>query len=547
MSPSINTAADRVAKAYDEVPYPGRAYQQTHPDRLATMATLFGMQPAPVERCRVLEIGCGDGANLIGMAFSLPESSFTGFDVSACAIEKGRRTVDALSLANIKLDRLDLRDVEPGFGEFDYIIAHGMYSWLPSELREKILGIAQETLTANGVAYVSYNTYPGGHLRTLCREMMLFHNAAGSSGPLARVEEGLELLRLVCDSRRKLNSRQSEESESPSTRHKLAGGSFAAHDDPYTAFVLAEVERLRERCSSDVFHDEFAPVYQPFYFHEFAANAGRHGLQFLAEANLHDMWIAGLSPEVSALLGRFPADIIRREQYMDFFRFRCFRQTLLCHEGVQLDREVKPDAMRSFRVASCVRSTNPNPDLLSEAAEQFSGPRSSSVVTAHPLAKSALWRLSGCWPDSLAFSELLESACSLCGRSADERAAAELSEIVLRTCAAGLTELHTYRPRLMVQGGERPVASPLVRLELEHQTGVTTLLHTNIRISGLLERRLILLLDGTRDRAALLRELSDFVQSPDAFGELADSPIEITPEDLERGLADLARLGLLLQ
>ena len=79
---------------YDELPYPGSAFAQTHPDRLATLATLFGMTPAPVERCRVLELGCGDGGNLIPMAFALPESRFTGVDLATTAIARGQQLID---------------------------------------------------------------------------------------------------------------------------------------------------------------------------------------------------------------------------------------------------------------------------------------------------------------------------------------------------------------------------------------------------------------------------------------------------------------------
>src|SRR6476661_8295153 len=121
---------------YDELPYPGSAFAQTHPDRLATLATLFGMTPAPVERCRVLELGCGDGGNLIPMAFGLPESRFTGVDLATTAIARGQQLIDQVGLANIRIQNADLMDLDSGFGEYDYIIAHGLYSWVPPQVRE---------------------------------------------------------------------------------------------------------------------------------------------------------------------------------------------------------------------------------------------------------------------------------------------------------------------------------------------------------------------------------------------------------------------------
>src|SRR3954464_2394603 len=123
---------------YDDVPYPSIPYPQTHPDRLATLATLFGMRPAPVERCRVLELGCGDGSNLVPMALVLPESRFLGLDLAGEPIRRGRATIDALGLRNVELRQEDLRAFAGGADaeqeSFDFIVAHGVYSWVPEDV-----------------------------------------------------------------------------------------------------------------------------------------------------------------------------------------------------------------------------------------------------------------------------------------------------------------------------------------------------------------------------------------------------------------------------
>src|SRR6185436_9013135 len=116
---------------YDELPYPGSAFAQTHPDRLATIATLFGMAPAPVERCRVLELGCGDGGNLIPMAYTLPGSEFLGIDAGGRGIAIGQDRAVAVGLTNLRLQHLDMLDTAIQLGKFDYIVSHGVYSWVP--------------------------------------------------------------------------------------------------------------------------------------------------------------------------------------------------------------------------------------------------------------------------------------------------------------------------------------------------------------------------------------------------------------------------------
>jgi len=116
---------NQTPNAYDEVLYPGLAHFETHPDRLATTAALFGMQTAPLEKCRVLELGCGDGTNLISMAYGLPESEFVGID-AARAIAAGNQMIEDLALKNVRLQQLDLMDFKTDTATFDFIIAHGV-------------------------------------------------------------------------------------------------------------------------------------------------------------------------------------------------------------------------------------------------------------------------------------------------------------------------------------------------------------------------------------------------------------------------------------
>ena len=141
--------------SYDELSYPGQAVAQTHPDRLAVMAKLFGMAPAPLSGCRVLELGCASGANLIPMAEQMPDASFVGLDLSSRQIADGQAVIAALGLQNIELKQLDISDANDSLGKFDYIIAHAVYSWVPPEVQDKVLAICNANLAPSGVAYVS--------------------------------------------------------------------------------------------------------------------------------------------------------------------------------------------------------------------------------------------------------------------------------------------------------------------------------------------------------------------------------------------------------
>ena len=166
---------DVTTSTYDDVPYESNPFPQTHPDRLATIASFFGVTPPPVANARVLELGCAAGGNIIPIAVVHPESKVTGIDLSARQIDDGRAVVDALELKNIDLQQKSISDIDPSFGEFDFIICHGVYSWVPDEVQTDILRISKENLAENGIAYVSYNTYPGWHMRGMIRDMMKFH------------------------------------------------------------------------------------------------------------------------------------------------------------------------------------------------------------------------------------------------------------------------------------------------------------------------------------------------------------------------------------
>src|SRR5262245_44043390 len=167
--------SDATLATYDELPYESNPFAETHPDALATAATLFGLDPPLVEACRVLELGCASGGNLLPMAEALPGSHFVGLDLSRCQIEDGRQIVQALGLPNLELCHLSITDVGPDFGPFDYILCHGVYSWVPPAVQDKILEICSRHLTPQGVAYISYNTYPGWRAKAILRDLLCYH------------------------------------------------------------------------------------------------------------------------------------------------------------------------------------------------------------------------------------------------------------------------------------------------------------------------------------------------------------------------------------
>ena len=482
---------------YDEVPYPGYTHPQTHPDRLATIGTVFGMRPAAIDHCRVLELGCGDGSNLVPMAFSLTGSEFVGMDLAATAVAKGQRAVAELGLKNIALRREDILAFPKGLGKFDYIIAHGIYSWAPGNVRDALLRICREHLQPHGVAFVSYNAYPGGHLRNMVRDMMFFH-LRGVEGSQERLSQAMALVQFM--SRAKENH------------------------DVYARFLQEEFDQMVERSAGHLYHDELSEIYEPVYFHQFAGHGHQYGLQYVGEADFMEMQDHLFTEATRKVLNGLSENRIAWEQYLDFLKCRRFRQTLLCHAEVSL--QVKPGAevIRSFHLASMAKAASPNANLSDRSVVKFSGKKTASVETNLPSAKAALARLGSIWPQALRLEELGE---------ANDPA---LCEVLFQTYRTGLLELHTHHPTYSTTPSERPVASPLARWQLQNGLNATSAWHQSVEVGDAIGKFLIGLLDGSRDRAMLVDELR-------RFGGTLTGNVE---EQLERNLRMIARFGLLV-
>jgi methyltransferase-like protein/SAM-dependent methyltransferase len=472
--------------SYDELPYSDNCFPYTHPDHLASVATIHGLIPPPVRDCRVLELGCARGGNLIPMALGLPTGRFLGIDLSSRQIAEGNAVVQKIGLDNIELRALSITDISKETGQFDYIVCHGVYSWVPEPVRDKILAICAENLAPQGVAYVSYNTYPGWHERGMVREMMAYHVRATKEA-LDRVERARGFLD---DLVRVLPVKTSS----------------------YARIVQNESEFLRGVSSTYVYHEHLEETNHPVYFHEFIGRARSNGLRFLAEARTFGL-IDNLSPEARSAIKGWAKDADAREQYLDFLCNRTFRRTLLCHETAACRQPSLDELLTSMTISTGVRPVSSAPDVVSDAPEQFRRPEGAETVTTNnPLTKAALVTLYEAQCRSLPFEKLWDEVRFRLGARLDELAGEEegrlnLGESLLRCFGSGLLDFHVHPPRFASEPGDRPLASPLARIQAEKEESVTNLRGRAVELDEF-HRLVLRMLDGTRDLPRLIEDIT---------------------------------------
>ncbi len=438
---------------------------------------------------------------------SFRSSTFLGLDAAGSAVARGREQISALGLTNVTLLHADLMDPS-NLGTYDYVIAHGVYSWVPPPVQERVLAIVSEVLAPNGVAFVSYNALPGCHVRNAMRQMMRWH-VRETGEPAEEIGQARGLVRFLAE---------------------------AAPPHPVFSAILAETLDFQENQSDAVlFHDDLAEVNEPLLFADFVERASRHRLKFLSEADYPAMaaWKAD-SPAGRFLLKVGAEDVVLEQQYLDFLIFRRFRQTLLCREDASAVREPDPEALRPLYVGARTRPKSGEPDVASDEPMRFASEKDGEVTTPHPLSKAAFLELGAIWPRWVRVSDLLAAArarlSAAGGRPATAEDEARLLRFLLASYGANVAHLRSAPCPFVTEISERPRASALARLQARTLTKVTNLKHETVRLEDPIVRTFIALLDGTRDRMAIASEMAAALREKDpATAALA--------ADVEKGIA----------
>lgn len=334
MNSSTQSIVSRTADAYDSVPYESLPFDTAQPEHLAAIAVLLGMTPVPLTSARVLEIGCAAGGNLLPFAIKHPQAHCIGVDLSERQIRDGQAFIKQFDVQNVELLAMDICKAGDELGQFDYIICHGVFSWVPADVQQGILAACKRLLSENGMAYISYNVFPGWHCWEIGRHLM-YRASAHIEDPKQRLAVAMEALRVFSE----------HASDSP--------------DRPLRQILKEGLKRIEGQPWYYVLHEYLEPCNTPLYFRDFVGHCASNGLRYLGDVQFSSMFRENVaSGEADTFIGQHAKHRYDEEELFDYLSGRTFRRSLIVHDHRQLNLAVEPSRLNTLFVSSTLHRVN---------------------------------------------------------------------------------------------------------------------------------------------------------------------------------------------
>ena len=294
---------------YSELGYKSMPFPYTTPATLEAYAALVGMSAPNPKTAIVLELGATYGGNIISQALFNPDATFVGIELSQEQVEKGNEVIANAGLTNVSLVQSDIASIGSEIGTFDYIIAHGVYSWVDDGVKDALLRLIDEHLAEDGIAYISYNTYPGWHTMDEVRQLMMFSN------------------------RDKAQFNHKEKVLHGKTIGSIVGSQILKYDNlkERNSKFLGALRSVMQKDEYYVGHDHLEPNNDPVYFYQFNDHLEAHNLAYLCDADLTLSMVRSFDADIADTLDKLaPNDHVAQEQYLDFMLDTTFRKSIIC-------------------------------------------------------------------------------------------------------------------------------------------------------------------------------------------------------------------------
>ena len=299
---------DELKSSYDDFLYISKAFPNTNINILSAKARIYGLDSAPIDGARVLELGSSCGGNIIPQALYYPEATFTGIDLSSVQVQHGNELIQSMGLTNVTLMEKNIMDIDDDFGTFDYIIVHGIWSWVPDMVKDKILSICNRNLSDRGIAYVSYNTYPGWKRLEQLRDIMLYSEKHAHHDSLKdRTVYTKNVLKLIAETM-KMDERARTQSN----------------------YKINNINRVVQSNDYYVGHEYLETINDPVYISQFVARAEQQGCTYIGDESLQRSFITWLDDAVVENINVLSqGNHVDKEQYYDYVYDTQFRMALL--------------------------------------------------------------------------------------------------------------------------------------------------------------------------------------------------------------------------
>jgi methyltransferase-like protein/ubiquinone/menaquinone biosynthesis C-methylase UbiE len=471
---------------YDSFPYP-----YTHPISMAALGTVMGLKPAGIEKARILEIGCASGSNIIPIAFDHPHAKVVGVDISKQDIELGQKHIKELGLKNISLLDCSVEDFAKSNKQtFDYVICHGVFSWVAPKTQKAILQLMHDSLDKNGMAYVSYNTYPGWHGLDAFKHMAQYHSKR-FDGVEEKITQSYALFDFL-----------------------LKG--ISNKDHPYPKLLKQEIEFIESHPPSYVEQELLGEHHQPLYFHEFIDKIHDYELTYVGDVSLHFMYLENFPEEVRPALKELSNDIIRFEQYADFIANRRFRNSILCKhsEKLTLNRNVSPHVIEPLHVFSRL-----NPSQEADGKTSYKNTEGKvAFTTDNPVVVAMLQILHEAKGKTIPVKKLVEKTNFFLNTKKDKMIEETVLGSLLQLYIGELISLYSASEKHITKHTDKPNLYPFARHQLTFQDWVTNCRHEKVAI-GEFERKILPLCDGTRTERQVVDAFIDKFLSDEANEE----------------------------
>lgn len=471
---------------YDNVPYHSVFGALAVPAHLRLCCLWQGSVAPMLNRFRFVELGCGDGANLLPLAFYNPDSTFIGVDNSCAQLVSARDGATRPDVGNIKCLLSDIRDIDPAnFAPCDYVICHGVYSWVPDDVRDAILNFCRCALAPAGLAYISYNAQPGWATRRLVRETLLRARPVREAPTEQKAAKAIEVAaRLLED----LPSR-----------------------DYASAILLAEeLERVRNAKPGYVFHEYLAEVNDGFWLGEFVERARRHGLDYVCDAQF-GRWEGHVPAPLRSALQRRGLDPIEQEETADLLCHRYFRASILCRADAPRAPVSHRTLVEQAHLAASLTAKSDPFDLTEGVVERFRGAGGAEITIGASITKAAVLLMAAQWPAGLPFDQLCGKAAEfLAGHGLDfpGDARSQLIDDLIPLFEAGQVDLRLREPFHGYGTPDCLRLHALARFEAVHRDALTTPYHVPLSFEAR-TLELVRALDGSRSLVQLQQVFGD--------------------------------------